>query len=127
MNPPMYRRVRDWLVDSGLTTGFTVQTLVWTDSGKLSDAFLVFRPNNGTAIQQGLGSDHYVLVDVIGAKGNNSQAEGVTSAIIDFIQSNPMPNDCIGHIQNMGGFPSPVLTTEGRMVFRIQFSVTYGE
>ena len=127
MNPPMYRRVRDWLVDSGLTTGFTVQTLVWTDSRNLAEAFLVFRPNNGTAIQNDLGADHYVLIDVIGAKGKNGQAEDVTSAIINFIQSNPMPNDCIGHIQNVGGFPSPVLTTEGRMVFRIQFSVTYGE
>lgn len=127
MNPPMYRRVRDWLVDSGLTTGFTVQTLVWTDSSKLKDAFLVFRPNNGTPIQKDLGSDHYVLVDVIGAKGKNGQAEDVTNAIIDFVQSNPMPNDCIGHIQNMGGFPPPVLTTEGRMVFRIQFAVIYGE
>lgn len=127
MNPPMYRRVRDWFLESGLTTGFTLNTLVWTDSGKLTEAFIVFRPNNGTPIQKDLGADHYVLVDVIGAKGKNGQAEDVTNAIIDFVQSNPMPNGCIGYIQNMGGFPLPVLTTEGRIVFRIQFSVTYGE
>lgn len=127
MTPPMYRRVRDWFVESGLATGLQIQTLIWTDSGKLTDAFLVFRPNNGTSIQNDLGADYYVMVDVIGAKGANTAAENATSQIIDYVQANPMPNDCIGHIQNMGGFPSPVLTTEGRLVFRLQFVITYGE
>ncbi|MFZ4835885.1 phage tail termination protein [Rouxiella sp. Mn2063] len=127
MTPAMYLRVRDLMISSGLTAGFIVQRLLWTDTGKLTDGFIVFRPSGGSAIRNDLGSDYYVTVDVIGAKGDNTAAEDAAQRIIDFIQSNPIPNDCIGHIENMGGIPAPVLTTEGRLVFRLQFACLYGE
>lgn len=127
MNPPMYRRIRDWFVDSGLTDGFVVQHPIWVEGNDKSKPYIVFRPNGGSAIQKELGADYYILVDIISTKTNTEQATVTASSIIDFVQSNPMPNDCIGHIQNTGGFPSPILTTEGRIVFRIQFAVIYGE
>lgn len=127
MKPAMHRRVRDYFVESGLTDGFTAQMLRWRDTGDLADQFMVFRPNGGTAIRNELGSEYYVLVDVIGADKEDEAADNTVQAIISHIQDNPMPNDCIGHIENVGGIPSPVSTTEGRLVYRLQFACLYGE
>lgn len=127
MNPPMHTRVRDLFVDSGLTAGFLTQLLVWNDTGKLTDKFIVFRPNGGSAVRNDLGSEYYVMVDVIGAKGGNGALDVAVQSIIDTVQQNPMPNDCIGHIENVGGIPAPVLTAEGRLVYRLLFACLYGE
>lgn len=127
MNPPMHRRVRDYFVDAGLTTGFITQILRWRDTKNLSDQFIVFRPNGGSPIRNELGSEYYILVDVIGADKEDEAADNAVQAIINHIQANPMPNDCIGHIENFGGIPSPVSTTEGRLVYRLQFACLYGE
>lgn len=127
MNPPMHTRVRNHFVEAGLTEGFTTQMLVWNDSGKLTDSFLVFRPNGGSTIRDELGAEYYVMVDVIGAKGGNGAVDERAQKIINSIQNNPMPNDCIGHIENVGGIPAPVLTTEGRLVYRLLFACLYGE
>lgn len=127
MTPAMHRRVRDWFVESELTVGFKTQMLQWRDTGALTDSFIVFRPSGGTAIQHDLGSEYFVLVDVIGAKNEDEAADDAVQRIISYVQDNPMPNDCIGHIQNLGNIPSPVTTTEGRLVYRLQFVITYGE
>lgn len=127
MTPAMHRRVRDYFVDAGLTTGFIAQMLRWRDTKDLSDQFIVFRPNGGSPIRNELGSEYYILVDVIGADKEDEAADNAVQAIINHIQANPMPNDCIGHIENFGGIPSPVSTTEGRLVYRLQFACLYGE
>lgn len=127
MNPPMHTRVRNYFDDAGLLAGFTPQLLVWNDSGTLTEAFIVFRPNGGSAIRNGLGSDYYVMIDVVGAKGGNGAVDAAVQAIIDYVQKNPMTDDCVGYLQNLGGIPAPVLTTEGRLVYRLQFVATYGD
>ncbi len=127
MTPAMHRRVRDYFVDAGLTTGFITQMLRWRDTGKDVDKFIVFRPNGGSPIRSDLASEYYVLVDVIGADKEDEATDNAVQAIISHIQANPMPNDCIGHIENVGGIPSPVSTTEGRLVYRLQFACLYGE
>lgn len=127
MTPAMHRRVRDYFVDAGLTTGFNTQMLRWRDTGKDVDKFIVFRPNNGSAIRNDLASEYLVMVDVVGAINEDEDADNAAQAIISHIQANPMPNDCIGHIENVGGIPSPVSTTEGRLVYRLQFACLYGE
>lgn len=128
MTPPMYKRFRKVIVDAGLTTGYIVQSLLWSDSGKLADRFIVFRPNGGTAIDRDMAADYYVLVDLITGKslGDKSKAEDDVQAIIDYVKANPMTNRCLGQISNMGGIPSPVMTTEGRMVWRLQFACLFG-
>ena len=128
MTTPMYKRVRNVLVDAGLTTGYIIQSLSWVDSGKLTDRFIVFRPNGGTAIDRDMTADYYVLVDVIAgtAKGDKAKAEADVEAIIEYVKANPMTNRCLGQISNMGGIPSPVMTTEGRMVWRLQFACLFG-
>lgn len=126
MNPPMHTRVRNYFADAALTDGFNTQLLVWNDTGNLSDKFMVFRPNGGGAIRNQLGGEYYVLVDVIGAKGGNGAADERVQAILDYVQQNPMTESCVGYLENLGGIPAPVQTTEGRLVYRLQFVATFG-
>lgn len=127
MTPMMYERVRNLFVNAGLTAGFTVQQLMYDDPGDLSKAVMVFRPNGGANIRNELGSEYHVLVDVIGAKDKRKAALDAVQRIVDYVQNNPISDSCVGHIENMGGIPPPVLTEEGRIVFRLQFACLYGE
>lgn len=126
MTPPMHTRVRNHFVDAGLTDGFITQLLMWNDSGNQADKFIVFRPNGGGSIRNQLGADYYVMVDVIGAKGGNAMVDERVNAIIDYVQQNPMADACVGYLENLGGIPAPVQTTEGRLVYRLQFVATFG-
>ena len=67
------------------------------------------------------------MVGVIGAKGKNADVDEAANAILDYIQQNPMPSGCIGHIENLGGMPTPLPTAEGRLVYRLNFACIYGE
>ncbi|EEW1517460.1 phage tail termination protein [Escherichia coli] len=127
MTPMMHERVRNMFGDAGLTAGFTVQKLMYGDPEDLTQAVMVFRPNGGSNIRHDLGSEHHVLVDVIGAKDKRGDAADAVQRIVDYVQANPMADECVGYIQNMGAIPAPVLTAEGRIVFRLQFACTYGE
>ncbi|HIC8718207.1 TPA: phage tail termination protein [Citrobacter freundii] len=127
MTPMMHERVRNMFGDAGLTAGFTVQKLMYDDPEDLTQAVMVFRPNGGSNIRHDLGSEHHVLVDVIGAKDKRGDAADAVQRIVDYVQANPMADECVGYIQNMGAIPAPVLTEEGRIVFRLQFACTYGE
>jgi len=127
MTPMMHERVRNMFGNAGLTTGFTVQKLMYDDPDDLTQAVMVFRPNGGSDIRHDLGSEHHVLVDVIGAKDKRGDATNAVQRIVDYVQANPMADECVGYIQNMGAIPAPVLTAEGRIVFRLQFACTYGE
>lgn len=127
MTPMIYERVRNVFVGAGLTTGFTVQQLMYEDPGKLAEAVMVFRPNGGSNIRNDLGSEYHVIVDVIGAKDKRKAAVDAVQRIVDYVQANPITDSCVGHIENMGGIPPPVLTEEGRIVFRLQFACLYGE
>lgn len=127
MTPMMHERVRNMFGDAGLTAGFTVQKLMYDDPEDLTQAVMVFRPNGGSNIRHDLGSEHHVLVDVIGAKDKRGDAANAVQRIVDYVQANPMVDECVGYIQNMGAIPAPVLTAEGRIVFRLQFACTYGE
>lgn len=127
MTPMMYERVRNLFVNAGLTAGFTVQQLMYDDPKDLSKAIMVFRPSGGANIRNQLGSEYHVLVDVIGAKDKRKAALDAVQRIVDYVQDNPISDSCVGHIENMGGIPPPVLTEEGRIVFRLQFACLYGE
>lgn len=127
MTPPMHDRLRDYFIDAGLTTGFKVQKLIWTDTGVKSDKFIVFRPNGGSNVRNELGAEYYVTVDVIGAISGNQAADDAVQAIIQRVQADPLPSNCIGYIENFGGIPAPVMTTEGRLVYRLQFAIKFGE
>ena len=127
MTDAMFERVKNSFVAAGLTTGWIVQLLFFEDSGKLTDSFIVFRPNGGTEIQNDLGADYYVSVDLVAAKDKRRLATEKAKELLKYVQDNPLADECLGMIHNMGNLPSPILTAEGRCVFRLQFSCVYGE
>jgi len=127
MTPMMFERVRNLFVDAGLTTGFDIQLLMYEDPEDLTKAVMVFRPGGGTPIRNDLGAEYYVQVDVIGAKDKRKGALNAVQRIVDYVQARPMDDDCVGYIQNMGGVPPPMLSEEGRLIFRLQFSCNFGD
>ncbi|EHK8991079.1 hypothetical protein KCT17_003647 [Escherichia coli] len=127
MNPPMYERVRWVFADNNLTDGYTVQMLFYDEPASESESVMIFRPNGGAAMTNDLGGDHYVLVDVVGARARKRETTSHAQRILDFFQANPLPFGCVGYIKPMGGLPAPVQTEEGRIVYRLPFSCTYGE
>ncbi len=127
MNPPMYKRVRDVFESSQLTDGYKTQCLFWADTGQITDRFIVFRPNGGSDIDRDIGGEYHTLVDIISGKGEAEKSEQTMLSIIDFVKQNPLISSCLGQITNMGGIPAPVMTTEGRIVWRLQFACLYGE
>ena len=85
MTPMMHERVRNMFGDAGLTTGFTVQQLMYDDPDDLSKAIMVFRPNGGSNIRTDLGSEYHVLVDVVGAKDKRKDALSAVRRIVDYV------------------------------------------
>lgn len=127
MNPPMYERVKNLFQDAGLTAGMVVQLNFFEDTKKATDSFIVFRPNNGVGLPNSHSGEHYVLVDVIGRKDKRAITSSNSQAILDYVEANPLSDKCVGQIQSMGFLPPPILTEEGRPVYRLQFSCLYGE
>lgn len=127
MTTPMYLRLRDHFRDAGLTAGLTIQTLMWNDTGKPSDAFIVFRSGGGSDIQHDRGGDFFVMVDVIGAKGKNTVANAVANRIAEFISDQEGADSCVGAMRLLGGIPAPIVSAEGRIIFRLLVCCTYGE
>ncbi len=127
MTPPMYLRLRNLFESSGLTAGLTIQTLMWNDTGKLSDAFIVFRPGGGSDIQNDRGGDFFVMVDVVGAKGKNAEADAAANKIADYISSQQGADSCVGAMRLLGGSPTPIPSAEGRLIYRLLVCCTYGE
>jgi len=132
MTPPMHKRVRDVFMDNGLTDGLSIQLLVWTDDPndkRLAKSYIVFRPSGGSNIDKNIGGDHYVMVDIISAKGvtEYQKADDAVNRIIEFVKQNPLVSKCLGQITNLGGIPAPVLSTEGRLVYRLMFACLYGD
>ena len=127
MTPPMYLRLRDHFEDAGLTAGLTIQILMWNDTGKPSDAFMVFRSGGGSDVQHDRGGDFFVMVDVIGAKGKNTVADAVANRIAEFISDQEGADSCVGAMRLLGGVPAPIPSAEGRLIYRLMVCCTYGE
>lgn len=128
MTPPMYERVRGVLVEAKLTEGFIKQNFFWDDTGKKTDKFIVFRSAGGSSIDGVESGDYYVMVDVISSIGKEhyEKADDTVNQIIQFVKDNPI-HPCLGQISNVGGVPSPILTSEKRLVFRLMFACLYGD
>lgn len=127
MTPAMYVRLKDLFVDEGLTAGFKVQWRQWKDSGKDADQFIVFRSSGGTNIEYDRGGDWYVMVDVISSSSNPDAADAAVNAIVEYISVQSGADDCVGALSLVGNVPAPIPTEEGRLVWRLLISCTYGE
>lgn len=121
----MYKRVADYLKNSGLTNDFVVQYLKWRDTKNKSSKFIVFRPNGGSILKVDLGNEYYTLVDLVGAVNDIESIDNHVSAISDYIKNNPY-TDNTGLIQVVGAIPAPVMTDDDRLVYRILVSCKFG-
>jgi len=131
MTPPMYKRVHDVFVEAKLTDGQNIQFLAWIDDAtdtSLAKSYIVFIPAGGSPIDNAISGDYYVIVDVVSAKGVSEyqKADDVVNSIIDFVKHHPI-HPCLGQITNLGGIPTPTLTPEGRLVYRLMFACLYGD
>lgn len=127
MTPPMYERLEAMFSESGLCVGYDVQMLFFEDPKDENISVMLFRPNGGAPLRNDLGAEHYVTVDVIGARTRKRETTNHAQRILDYVQANPMPFPCLGYVQSMGGLPAPMPTEEGRIVYRLAFVCTYGE
>lgn len=89
MTPMMHERVRNMFGDAGLTTGFTVQQLMYDDHGDLSKAIMVFRPNGGSNIRTDLGSEYHVW-STSSARRTNAKTRSMPCSALS-IMSRPTP------------------------------------
>ncbi len=126
MTPPMYERVKDMFATAGLDNGYTAQTLFWSDTKSKTESFMVFSPSGGTMVRDDLASDYYVDVIVIGADSKRTATANHVQKIIDHIQSHPTDDQCINYIESFG-MPSPMPTSNGRIVFPLRFRCVYGD
>lgn len=121
----MYRRVAEYLQNSGLINGFTVQYLIWRDTKTKNNKFIVFRPNGGSILKTDLGNEYHTLIDFIGAVNDIETIDNDVSTIVDYIKNNPYTNDT-GLIQIVGAIPAPVATEDERLVYRLLVSCKFG-
>ena len=121
----MYKRVSDYLKNSGLTDDLVVQYLKWRDTKNKGSKFIIFRPNGGSILKANLGNEYYTLVDLVGAVNDIETIDNRASEITDYIKNNPYSNST-GLIQVVGAIPSPVTTEEDRLVYRIMVSCKFG-
>lgn len=121
----MYKRVSDYLKSSALIEDFVVQYLKWRDTKNKGSKFIVFRPNGGSILKTDLGNEYYTLIDLVGAVNDIESIDNHVSAIADYIKNNPY-TDSTGLIQIVGAIPSPVVTEEDRLVYRIMVSCKFG-
>lgn len=127
MTPPMYQRLRDLFEDVGLTAGLKIQWRQWRDTGNKNDAFIVFRAGGGTDISYDAGGEWFVMVDIVSGVDNPDAADTAVTAIVDYIAAQEGADECVGALRLVGNVPAPITTEEGRLVWRLLVSCTYGE
>lgn len=121
----MYKRVAEYLKESGLLNNFEIQFLKWRETKNKSSKFIVFRPNGGSILKTELCNEYYTLVDLIGAVNDIEAIDNDVTAITDYIKNNPY-TDSTGLIQVVGAIPAPVTTDDDRLVYRILVSCKFG-
>lgn len=119
---PVYDLFRDYIVASELVTNYTLQMHFWADTGKPKDKFVVIQTNGGSALRDGLGADYFMILTVIGDKNEFKVIGEKANELIQYITNNPK-SDCLSLVEASGGLPAPILTEEGRIVFRIPIRI----
>lgn len=123
----MLERVYDYLNDAGLLTGWTAQMQFWQDTKNGNEQFLVIQSNGGTQIRDGLGSDYYFSVYVVGKHGtyNVADVDAKANEIIEYIKSHPL-DSCLNYVQLMQPLGRPVLSEEKRPIHELMLRVVWG-
>ena len=88
---------------------------------KKGGPYVVIQSNGGGAQISTLGSEHYLLVSLIASKAMGFTIEAKAIELINYALSNPVSD--FGYIENTGGIPQPIFTTDNRMILRLQFRI----
>jgi hypothetical protein len=125
MSTPVFMKVRDWLVDAGLTADYKVQLAQWVeqkaDTGTMK--YIVFQSDGGTGRIQDIGADDNVQVILVSGKNDPQPVTLRAQEILDYVTDNP-DDSCLNSIFNLGGLPTPIQTEEARTVIRLLFRCT---
>lgn len=120
----MYKQIREYLAKSGFIGNAVIQYLIWKDKGK-DKTHIVFRPNGGSVLSGLLGNEYHVLIDFIAPDNDPESIDDLVTNIVDYIMKNQF-DEYLGSIQVMGAIPTPVTTTDNRIIYRLQVSIKHG-
>ena len=123
----MLERVYDYLNDAGLLNDWTAQMQFWHDTENGNEQFIVIQSNGGTQVRDGLGSDYYFSVYVIGKRGtyNVADVDAKANEIIEYVKSNPI-DSCLNYVQMQAPLNRPMLSEEKRPIHELLLRVVWG-
>ncbi|MDY0685646.1 hypothetical protein ACFGWO_07560 [Pasteurella multocida] len=111
------------VISSNLFSLFQVQLHQWKDNGDKKSEYIVFQNNGGTPIRDGLSSESYIIISIIGSVQSGYSAATKANELINFIKQNAITE--FGYIENMGGVPNPIFTSDNRMTMQLQFRIVH--
>ncbi|HII3771050.1 phage tail termination protein [Pasteurella multocida] len=115
--------IKDHIISSNLFSLFQVQLHQWKDNGDKKSEYIVFQNNGGTPIRDGLSSESYITISIIGSVQSGYSAAKKANELINFIKQNAITE--FGYIENMGGVPNPIFTSDNRMTMQLQFRIVH--
>lgn len=114
---------KNHVISSNLFSLFQVQFHQWREKSDKNVQYIVFQNNGGTPIRQDMVSESYILISLISSAQSGYDIAIKSQELIDFIKENAITE--FGYIENIGGIPSPIFTTDNRMTMQIQFRIVH--
>ncbi|HHW7446582.1 TPA: phage tail termination protein [Pasteurella multocida] len=111
------------VISSNLFSLFQVQLHQWKDNGDKKSEYIVFQNNGGTPIRDGLSSESYIIISIIGSAQSGYSVATKANELIEFVKKNAITE--FGYIENMGGVPTPIFTSDNRMTMQLQFRIVH--
>lgn len=90
------------VISSNLFSLFQVQLHQWKDNGDKKSQYIVFQNNGGTPIRDGLSSESYITISIIGSAQSGYSVATKANELIEFVKKNAITE--FGYIENMGGY-----------------------
>ncbi|HHE3616708.1 hypothetical protein NM952_11600 [Pasteurella multocida subsp. multocida] len=111
------------VISSNLFSLFQVQLHQWKDNGDKKSEYIVFQNNGGTPIRDGLSSESYIIISIIGSAQSGYSVATKANELIEFVKKNAITE--FGYIENIGGVPGPIFTSDNRMTMQLQFRIVH--
>lgn len=118
----VHELLKQYIIDSGLITGYKMQMYQWVDTGVSGDKFVVIMPDGGLPTKPKLSNEYNVILMLVGDKNQTKPIADNASEILDYIKDNP-GYGCIHYMYNNGGFPKPLFTEDNRIVLQISVTI----
>ncbi|HDR1174249.1 hypothetical protein [Pasteurella multocida] len=115
--------IKDHIISSNLFNLFQVQLHQWKDNGDKRTEYIVLQNNGGTPMRDGLSSESYITISIIGSVQSGYSVATKANELINFIKQNAITE--FGYIENIGGVPSPIFTSDNRMTMQLQFRIVH--